>query len=55
MEFERKSNRKLAWAVLALTPSGRSEIIKITDCDDADHTIKENPSIFYKSGPFILT
>jgi hypothetical protein len=55
MEFESKSNRKLAWAVLALTPSGRSEIIKITDCDDADYTIKENPSIFYKSGPFILT
>lgn len=55
MEFEDKTSRKLAWAVLALTPSGRSEIIKITDCDDADHTIQENPTIFYKSGPFVLT
>lgn len=55
MEFDNNTSRKLAWAVLALTPSGRSEIIKITDCDDADHTVQENPSVFYKSGPFVLT
>ena len=50
---QEKSN-KLAWAVLALTPSGRSEVIKITSCDDADQTIKNNPSLYYKSGPFLL-
>ncbi len=54
MEIKDKTSERLAWAVLALTPTGRSEIIKITDCDDADHTVQENPSVFYKSGPFIL-
>jgi hypothetical protein len=55
MENENKTSWKLAWAVLAITPTGRSEVIKITDCDDADHTVQENPGVFYKSGPFVLT
>lgn len=54
MEINDTSSSKLAWAVLAMTPTGRSEIIKITDFDDADHTVQENPSVYYKSGPFVL-
>lgn len=45
---------RLAWAVLCNTPNGRSEIIKITDHDDADRTIQYNPEMFWKSGPFVL-
>jgi hypothetical protein len=45
---------KLAWAVLMKGANGRSEVIKVTDHDDADQTIKENPGMFYKSGPFVL-
>ena len=45
---------RLAWAVLAQTPSGRSEVIKVTDHEDADRTIQDNPTIYFKSGPFVL-
>jgi hypothetical protein len=45
---------KLAWAVLAMTPSGRSEVIKVTDYEEADRTIQDNPELYYKSGPFVL-
>lgn len=45
---------RLAWAVLCQTPSGRSEVIKVTDCDEADETIRENPELYFKSGPFVL-
>jgi hypothetical protein len=45
---------RLAWAVLAHTPSGRSEVIKVTDYEDADRTIQDNPELYYKSGPFVL-
>ena len=44
----------LRWAVLAQTPTARSEVIKVTDCEDADRTVRDNPGIFYKSGPFVL-
>jgi len=54
MKMAQEQSNKLAWAVLAQTPSGRSEVIKITDCDDADQTIRDNPSLYYKSGPFLL-
>ncbi len=45
---------KLAWAVLAQRPYGKSEIIKITNHEEADQAVKDNPSLFYKSGPFML-
>jgi|GEM_PF-3255333 len=45
---------RLAWAVLCSTPSGRSEVIKVTDHDDADRTIRDNPEMYWKSGPFVL-
>lgn len=48
------SRGRLAWAVLAQTPTGRSEVIKVTDCEDADRTVQDNPGVFYKSGPFVL-
>jgi len=49
-----KTNR-LVWAVLAQSPSGRSEVIKITDHEDADQTILNNPDLYFKSGPIILS
>jgi len=55
MENTVSSSGKLAWAVLAHTPSGRSEIIKVTDHEDADQTIQNNPTLYYKSGPIWLT
>jgi len=45
---------RLAWAVLCQTPNGRSEVIKVTDCADADRTIQDNPEMYFKSGPFVL-
>jgi len=56
MEDMSQNNRKtkLAWAVLAQSPSGKSEVVKITDCDDADETVQNDPNIYYKSGPFLL-
>jgi hypothetical protein len=54
MENTVNVNGKLAWAVLAHTPTGRSEVIKVTDHEDADRTVQDNPSMFYKSGPFIV-
>ena len=48
------SSIKLAWAVLAQRPDGKSEIIKITNHEEADRTVLESSGIFYKSGPFTL-
>jgi hypothetical protein len=55
MESSPGASGKLAWAVLAQTPTGRSEVIKVTDHDDADRTVQDNPKVFYKSGPFMLS
>ena len=49
-----ESSIKLAWAVLAQRPDGKSEIIKITNHEEADRTVMESPGLFYKSGPFTL-
>jgi len=55
MENSLEISSRLAWAVLAQTPTGRSEVVKITtDCYDADRTIQDNPTLYFKSGPFIL-
>ena len=48
------SSIRLAWAVLANGPLGHSEVIKITDHEDADKTVRDNPKVFWKSGPFVL-
>jgi hypothetical protein len=44
----------MAWAVLSKAVNGRSEVIKVTNCDDADRTVQENPGMFYKAGPFLI-
>ena len=54
MDIKSNASGKLAWAVLARTSTGRSEVIKVTDHEDADRTVQDNPTVFYKSGPFIL-
>tara|TARA_R100000008_G_scaffold10014_1_gene5039 strand:+ start:3467 stop:3622 length:156 start_codon:yes stop_codon:yes gene_type:complete len=47
--------RKLAWAVLTNnTSTGRSEVIKVTDHEEADKAVKEGLGTYYKSGPFLL-
>ena len=55
MENATESQTKLAWAVLVKGPNGRSEVIKVTDHEDADQMIFDNTQMFYKSGPFVLT
>jgi hypothetical protein len=47
-------NSTMAWAVLSKAVNGRSEVIKVTNCDEADRAVQENPGVFYKSGPFFL-
>ncbi len=48
------ANTRLAWAVLCKTPSGKGEVIKITNHEEADDAVRENPELFWKSGPFVL-
>jgi len=45
---------KLVWAVLAKCPNGRSEVVRITNYEEADQAVHENPTLFYKSGPHTL-
>lgn len=45
----------MAWAVLSKAVNGRSEVIKVTNHDEADRAVRENPGVFYKAGPFLLT
>ena len=47
--------KKLAWAVLTKgSPTSSSEVVKVTDHAEADQTVKDNPDVYYKSGPFLL-
>lgn len=46
---------RLAWAVLSRPINGRSEVIKVTNYEEADQAVQEHPDLFYKSGPFVLT
>ena len=47
--------KKLAWAVLTKgSPSSTSEVVKDTDHEEADQTVRDNPGVYYKSGPFLL-
>jgi hypothetical protein len=54
MESDISAPTRLAWVVFAQGPSGKSEAIKITDHEDADRTVLENPKLFRKSGPVVL-
>lgn len=54
MESNMSTAGKLAWAILAQRPDGKSEVIKITNHEEADRAVKENPTLWYKSGPFML-
>ena len=58
MGISSESNRihNLAWAVLANNvATGKAEVVKVTNQDDADETVQNDPNIYYKSGPFLLT
>ena len=58
MGIPSESNRihNLAWAVLANNvATGKAEVVKVTNQDDADATVQNDPNIYYKSGPFVLT
>ena len=47
--------KKLAWAVLTKgSPTSSSEVVKVTSHEEADQTVKDNPGVYYKSGPFLL-
>ena len=47
---------KLAWAILSKNADpNKAEVIKITDSNDADRTVQNDPGRYYKSGPFLLT
>lgn len=55
METTAETKRSImAWAVLSKAVNGRSEVIKVTNYDEADKAVQENPEILYKSGPFLL-
>lgn len=45
----------LAWVVLSRAVNGRSEVIKVTNHEEADLTVLSNPELFYKSGPVLLS
>ena len=48
--------KKLAWAILLKNgTAGRNEVIKVTNHEEADRVVKNAPSLYYKSGPFVLT
>jgi hypothetical protein len=51
---ENSTTQRMAWAVLSRSVNGRSEVIKVTDHEDADQTVQDYPDLFYKSGPFVL-
>lgn len=55
MEMSQEKSTKLVWAVLCQGPTGRSEVIKITDHEDADRTIQNNPAMYFKSGPIVMS
>ena len=49
-------NNKLAWAILSKAKGSQlSQVIKITDYQEADKTVALQPDLFYKSGPFYIS
>lgn len=52
MDTLEKPPVKLVWAVMAKNANGTSEIVRVvTDHHEADLAEKDNPGVFYKSGP----
>ena len=50
-----KPTKKLAWAVLTKgSQTSTSEVVKVTGHEEADQTVRDNPGVYYKSGPFLL-
>ena len=49
-----KKGKTMAWAVLSKAVNGHSEVIKVTNHEEADRAVQENPGLLYKSGPFLL-
>ena len=45
----------LAWAILSRPVNGRSEVVRITNHEDADRMVQEHPDFYYKSGPIVLS
>ena len=55
MEDANQTNNKLAWAILSRAKGSQlSQVIKITDYQEADKTVALQPDLFYKSGPFYI-
>ena len=56
MEDANQKNNKLAWAILSKAKGSQlSQVIKITDYQEADKTVALQPDLFYKSGPFYIS
>ena len=57
MQDQNQTNKKqLAWAILSkATGNQLSQVIKITDYQEADKTVELQPDLFYKSGPFYIS
>ena len=55
-EANQTNNNKLAWAILSKAKGSQlSQVIKITDYQEADKTVELQPDLFYKSGPFYIS
>ncbi len=57
MQDKNQTNKKqLAWAILSkATGNQLSQVIKVTDYQEADKTVELQPDLFYKSGPFYIS
>ena len=54
-DAKQTNNNKLAWAILSKAKGSQlSQVIKITDYQEADKTVALQPDLFYKSGPFCI-
>ena len=55
MNDDRNQGKQLAWAVLSKAKGSQlSQVIKVTNCTEADETVAGQPDLFYKSGPFVI-
>ena len=55
-EANQTNNNKLAWAILSRARGSQlSQVIKITDYQEADKTVALQPDLYYKSGPFYIS
>ena len=57
MEDKNQTNKKqLLWAILSKGRGNQlSQVIKVTDYQEADKTVELQPDLFYKSGPFYIS